>query len=58
MKIALITDGISPYVIGGMQQHSAYLGMNLVNAGHSVDLFHFVYKNQKIPSSNEVNQLF
>ena len=58
MKIALITDGISPYVVGGMQQHSAYLGMNLVNAGHSVDLFHFVYKTQKIPSSKEVNQLF
>ncbi|MAW82900.1 MAG: glycosyl transferase family 1 [Crocinitomicaceae bacterium] len=58
MKIALITDGISPYVIGGMQQHSAYLGMNLVNAGHSVDLFHFVYINQKIPSSSEVNNFF
>ena len=57
MKIALITDGISPYVIGGMQQHSAYLGMNLVNAGHSVDLFHFVDKSQKLPSATDVNNV-
>ena len=25
MRIALITDGIAPYVIGGMQKHSFYL---------------------------------
>ena len=58
MKIAIITDGISPFMIGGMQQHSAYLGMNLVNAGHTVDLFHFVAKDQKIPSTNEVNKFY
>ena len=58
MKIALITDGISPYMVGGMQQHSAYLGKNLVNSGHTVDLFHFVAKDQKIPSTNEVNKFY
>jgi hypothetical protein len=25
MRIALITDGIAPYVLGGMQKHSFYL---------------------------------
>ena len=25
MQIALITDGIAPYVLGGMQKHSFYL---------------------------------
>ena len=58
MKIALITDGISPYVVGGMQQHSAYLGMNLVNAGHSVDLFHFVYEGHEIPDLKEINNFY
>ena len=25
VKVALITDGISPFVIGGMQKHSTFL---------------------------------
>ena len=57
MRIALITDGISPYVIGGMQQHSASLACNLVKAGHKVDLFHYVDKSQNLPSPIEVNNV-
>ena len=38
MKIALLTDGIPPYVLGGMQTHSALLGKTLVKKGNSVDL--------------------
>lgn len=41
MKIALITDGIWPYVLGGMQKHSYYLCKYLAKEGVSVDLFHF-----------------
>jgi glycosyltransferase involved in cell wall biosynthesis len=40
MHIALITDGIHPYVIGGMQRHSFYLAKYFAAAGHRVDLYH------------------
>ena len=40
MKIALLTDGISPYVIGGMQKHSYYLCKFLAQKGHTVYLYH------------------
>ncbi len=57
MKIALLTDGISPFVVGGMQTHSALLGKNLVSSGHVVDLFHFIHKPNNLPSENEVNKI-
>ncbi len=40
-KIALITDGIWPYVIGGMQKHSYYLCKYFARNQIHVDLFHF-----------------
>ncbi len=40
-KIALITDGIWPYVIGGMQKHSYYLCKCFAKNKVYVDLFHF-----------------
>lgn len=56
MKIALISDGIYPYVIGGMQKHSSSIGVELVKLGHSVDLYHFVLKGNSIPTTDEVNR--
>jgi glycosyltransferase involved in cell wall biosynthesis len=41
MRIALITDGISPYVLGGMQKHSFYLVKYLAKNKIHVDLVHF-----------------
>ena len=41
MKIALITDGIAPYVIGGMQKHSFYLAKYFAKQGVEVDLVHY-----------------
>ncbi|MFN7910354.1 MAG: glycosyltransferase family 4 protein [Bacteroidota bacterium] len=41
MKIALITDGIWPYVMGGMQKHSYYLCKYLAQNKVNVDLIHF-----------------
>ncbi|MEO6306231.1 MAG: glycosyltransferase family 4 protein [Bacteroidia bacterium] len=41
MKIALITDGIWPYVLGGMQKHSYYLCKYLAQKKIYVDLYHF-----------------
>lgn len=41
MKIALLTDGIFPYVIGGMQKHSYYLAKYLARNKVHVILYHF-----------------
>lgn len=40
MKIALVTDGIAPYVLGGMQRHSYFICKYLAANGHQVDLYH------------------
>lgn len=40
MRIALLTDGITPYVTGGMQRHSFYLCKFLAQSGVYVDLYH------------------
>ncbi|MES2762493.1 MAG: glycosyltransferase family 4 protein [Bacteroidota bacterium] len=41
MRIALITDGISPYVLGGMQKHSFYLAKYFAKHKIQVDLVHY-----------------
>jgi glycosyltransferase involved in cell wall biosynthesis len=51
MRIALFTDGIYPYVIGGMQKHSFNLALHLVRNGVDVDIYHF---NQ---SDKDINRL-
>ncbi|MFO0434814.1 MAG: hypothetical protein ACK5ZT_06175, partial [Sphingobacteriaceae bacterium] len=48
MKIALITDGIWPYVMGGMQKHSFYLCKYLAKNKINVDLIHFNQSNLDI----------
>lgn len=40
MHIAILTDGIYPYVVGGMQKHSADLVRYLLRRGHKIDLYH------------------
>lgn len=40
MHIAILTDGIYPYVLGGMQKHSADLVRHLLRRGHKIDLYH------------------
>jgi glycosyltransferase involved in cell wall biosynthesis len=44
LRIAIITDGIWPYVIGGMQKHSYYLCKYLLQNGVAVDLYHSAKK--------------
>lgn len=48
MRIALITDGIWPYVLGGMQKHSYYLCKYLAQQNVYVDLYHFNQSNYDI----------
>ena len=50
MRIALLTDGIYPYVMGGMQRHSFYLCKYLAAAGIDIDLYHFNQSNLDINS--------
>ncbi len=40
MRIALLTDGIYPHVIGGMQKHSFYLAKYFAQNKINVDLYH------------------
>lgn len=40
MRIAILTDGIWPYRVGGMQKHSYYLVKYLARNGVEVDLYH------------------
>ncbi len=45
MKIALITPGITPYVMGGMQTHSFNLVRHLSGLGVEIDLYHTDFGN-------------
>ncbi|MBS1604116.1 MAG: glycosyltransferase family 4 protein [Bacteroidetes bacterium] len=47
MKIALLTDGIWPFVIGGMQKHSYYLCKYLARSGIAIDLYHSTRDGRK-----------
>lgn len=55
LKLALITDGITPFVTGGMQRHSANLAIYLTKAGADVTLVHCVAHDQPVPEEREVN---
>ncbi len=48
MKLLLLTDGITPFVKGGMQRHSQLLAEHLALAGHEIVLFHYSESNVTI----------
>ena len=56
MKILLLTDGVFPFVMGGMQKHSYYLAQYLENEGVNVTLAHCVYAPNKFKNTDEVHQ--
>lgn len=58
MNICLLTDGITPFVTGGMQRHSFNLCNELLKLGHRVTLVHCVYGKSVIPKNDEVKELF
>ncbi len=49
MRIALLTDGIYPFVMGGMQKHSFYLTKFLARKGVKVQLYHCVPHGAESP---------
>lgn len=57
MKIALLTDGIPPFVIGGMQKHSLCLTRELVRRGLEVTLVHSVAHGAKAPDERRVREV-
>lgn len=58
MHIAVLTDGISPYVLGGMQRHSFYLVNSLLQLGEEITLVHSVGVDRDLPSDDEVKKQF
>ena len=48
MRIALLTDGITPYVMGGMQRHSFFVAKYLSKNNFKVTLIHYNSSNQNI----------
>lgn len=53
MKISLFTNGIYPYVLGGMQKHSFNLAKYFARNGVYVDLYHCVDHDQ--PTVDKLN---
>lgn len=51
MRIALLTDGIYPFALGGMQKHSFYLAKYLAKMGVQVDLYHCLPFGKTLPDS-------
>ncbi len=57
MHIALITDGISPYVTGGMQRHSYHLAKRFLKLGAKLTLVHTVPYFNDFPEEAAVTEL-
>ena len=51
MKIALITDGLQPYVMGGMQRHSSMLVQHLPAHGVELVVFHTAHSESVIAAA-------
>jgi len=49
LKIALLADGVFPYVLGGMQKHSFYMAKYLALEGVDVDLYFFKREEKPNP---------
>lgn len=52
--ITFLTDGIYPFVQGGMQKYAYYYIAHLLSKGIDVNLFHCVLPGSPVPDENEV----
>ncbi len=57
MRIALLTDGIAPYVTGGMQRHSCHLARHLIALGVDLTLVHAIPLGKSAPADEEIKAL-
>lgn len=55
MRIALLTDGLHPYVMGGMQRHSSMLVQHLPNLGVKLVVFHTAYSEASISAAKALD---
>ena len=55
MKIALITDGLHPYVLGGMQRHSTMLAQHLPAHGVELVVFHTAHCEAEIKAAQALD---
>jgi glycosyltransferase involved in cell wall biosynthesis len=55
MKIALITDGLHPYVMGGMQRHSSMLVQHLATHGVKLVVFHTAHSESAIAAAKALD---
>lgn len=56
MRILVVTDGITPFVVGGMQKHSHGLIKYLALKGHDVTMIHSLPNGVNKPSQEEVKE--
>ena len=54
MKILFLTDGLAPFVIGGMQQHSTMMVKHLAPLVEEITVMHCGYPNESPASDSEV----
>ena len=54
LRLLMLTDGLAPFVPGGMQQHSLMLAKHLAPLVQSICLLHCGKTNGNVPSSSEV----
>jgi len=55
MKIAFITDGLHPYVMGGMQRHSSMLVQHLATHGVKLVVFHTAHSESAIAAAKALD---
>lgn len=55
-KILFLTDGIAPFVVGGMQKHSSGLIVALAKEGFDITVMHCVKEGVNRPSSDQVKE--
>lgn len=51
MRIALLTDGLYPYVMGGMQRHSTMLAQHLPEHGVELVVFHTAHSEPAVAAA-------
>ena len=54
MKILFLTDGLAPFVIGGMQQHSTMMVKHLAPLVEDITVMHCGYSNEAPASDSDV----
>ncbi|MCO6495728.1 MAG: glycosyltransferase family 4 protein [Bacteroidetes bacterium] len=54
MKVLLLTDGIYPYAMGGMQKHSANLARYLFKTGVDITLAHCIYVKDRVVNNKDI----